>query len=319
MHIPEPGRWLGVPPERGRLAVGVTTKNRPDSLRRCLASLALLHELDLLSELIVVDDASEIPIESAFADLPLAVSARLRVVRQGLGNIVGRNTIVRMARAPFVLLLDDDTQITSGDPIREALAILERSPDVGAIALAQASTDGSPWPPSAQPSTATHPCVVAAFIGFAHIVNRDVFLNVGGYRESFHFYGEEKEYCLRLLDKGYRVIYLPRALVVHAPDAAGRSASRYVRYVIRNDCLGALYNEPMPLPLLTVPLRLSRYFAMCRNGGVSDPGGFVWIVREILAALPTLGRERHPVTWSSLRRWRSLRRSPPPFEPRVAQ
>jgi hypothetical protein len=41
---------------------------------------------------------------------------------------------------------------------------------------------------------------VASFIGFAHLVRRDVFLALGGYREDFVYLGEEKEFCLRLLD-----------------------------------------------------------------------------------------------------------------------
>ena len=84
-----------------------------------------------------------------------------------------------------------------------------------------------------------------------------MFLALGGYRESFVFYGEEKEYCLRLLDRGYRVVYLPDALVVHAQDAGGRTPQRYLRYVTRNDCLNALYNEPLWRAAWLVPARRS--------------------------------------------------------------
>ena len=47
-------------PERVALTVGVTTRNRPQSLRRCLASLDLVG--DALAEVIVVDDSSDVPV-----------------------------------------------------------------------------------------------------------------------------------------------------------------------------------------------------------------------------------------------------------------
>jgi hypothetical protein len=102
------------------------------------------------------------------------------------------------------------------------------------------------------------------------------------------------------------------------PDVAGRSAARYLRYVIRNDCLSALYNEPLPLPLATVPLRLLRYATMRRHGRVDDPGGLSWILRELAGALPEAFRNRRPVAWRTFMRWRKLRVSPPPFPLRSA-
>ena len=58
-----------------RLTVGVVTKNRPASLRECLVSLAVLG--DALSEVIVVDDTSDAPIDVAVMNVPSAVSGKL--------------------------------------------------------------------------------------------------------------------------------------------------------------------------------------------------------------------------------------------------
>ena len=106
-------------------------------------------------------------------------------------------------------------------------------------------------------------------------------LAVGGYRESFEFYGEEKDFCLRLIEAGYRTVYLPDALVVHEPDQAGRSQQRYLRYVTRNDCLTALYNEPLRRLAWLLPARLALYFRMRRAWKTDDPWGWAWILREL--------------------------------------
>jgi GT2 family glycosyltransferase len=192
--------------------------------------------------------------------------------------------------------------------------VLARSPGVGAVAFAQADAEGRPWPAGMQPSTSAAPCVVAAFIGFAHLVRRDLFLSLGGYRESFHFYGEEKDFCLRLLHSGYRVAYLPDALVAHVPDMGNRSRAKHLRHLVRNDCLSSLYNEPWPLAILSLPIRLARHRSMCRAGHFKDPGGFRWIVSGLIATFPDVWRHRTPVSWESIKRWRALTRAPQPFE-----
>ena len=146
-----------------------------------------------------------------------------------------------------------------------------------------------------QPSPVDYRCYVPAYIGCAALLRRSAFVKLGGYQESFHFYGEEKDYCLRLLDAGYDVVYLPDARVAHVPDPAGRSDSRYLRYVIRNDCLSALYNEPLPMAVITAPIRLARYAAMHRHSGDDDPGGLRWIVGELIAAMPAVWRDRRAI------------------------
>jgi GT2 family glycosyltransferase len=300
------------------LTVGIATRNRPDALRRCLASIALID--DLVTEVIVVDDASDPPNDPVLRQVPGAIAKKTRIIElpQGLGYIIGRNRMMRLAANEAVLMLDDDAYLIDAEAVRRASDVLRRHPDVGAVACAQAEADGSPWPAAMQPSPVEYSCYVPSYIGCAALLRRSAFVTLGGYQESFHFYGEEKDYCLRLLDAGYDVVYLPDARVAHVPDQAGRSDSRYLRYVIRNDCLSALYNEPLPMLLITVPIRLARYAVMRRHGGVNDPGGLRWIVGELIAALPRVWRDRKSMRWASIRRWRRLRRAWPAFVSRRA-
>ena len=291
-----------------RLTVGITTRNRPASVARCLESLRLIEHL--APEILVFDDASDVPVASALPPQP-----RLRIIRddRGPGNIVGRNTLMAQASADAVLLLDDDAALLEAAGVERALAILSGDEEVAAVAFAQANEDGRPWPETMQPARGQSPRYIAAFIGFAHMLNREVFLRLGGYRASFVFYGEEKEYCLRLLDRGFRVVYLPDALVVHAQDAAGRTPQRYLRYVTRNDCLNALYNEPLSRVVWLVPARLALYFRMRSQWKVTDPAGLRWVLTEVAANAGAAWRARKPVSRSTLAAWRQLRDGPAPY------
>lgn len=288
-----------------RLAVGITTKNRPDALGACLASLDVLRGLG--PEILVFDDGSEPP-----ADGVAAAAVMLRDEGEP-GYIVGRNRLVHAASAPSVLLLDDDTKVFSRESIEQALAVLEGDPRVGAVAFAQAEADGRPWPSAMQPSPVAYPCIVPSFIGFAHLLRRDVFLALGGYREDFIYYGEEKDFCLRLIDAGYRTVYLPDARVGHIPAATGRSQTRYLRFVVRNDCLNALFNDPFPRVLWTVPVRFLLYFRMRRGWRIRDPWGWLWIARELASHASNRVFPRRPVTRATIRLWQGLKKAPIPY------
>jgi len=298
-------------PDSVAITVGIATRNRPQSLLRCIKSLALIG--DLVTQIVVADDSSEVPAAHVLTTVDLATAAKLQVIRHegSPGPIAGRNAIMKRAKNDYVLSLDDDAYLLEGAGIRRAVALMDGHPAIAAVACAQAEANGAPWPAGMQPAPVTYACTVPAFIGFAALIRRAAFHEVGGYREPMHYYGEEKDLCVRLWHAGYQVVYLPDVRVAHVPDPAGRSQARYVRYAIRNDCLFALYNEPLPLPFVSVPIRLARYFSMSR--GQADPGGLGWIIRDLARQLPVVLGARRPVTWKSLRQWRRVQRTSPAF------
>ena len=294
-----------------RLTVGITTRNRPEAFRRCLASLTALS--DLCPEVIVFDDASTPAVADQIGSWTLRPAVRTIRDDGAPGYIAGRNRLVQEAGAPVVLLMDDDAAVLEGEAIRGALQLLEADASVGAIAFAQCDAAGKPWQEGMQPARSHMACRVPAFIGFAHLVKRDVFQTIGGYRETFEFYGEEKDFCLRLIDAGYQTIYLPDALVIHEPDRAGRSQQRYLRYVTRNDCLTALYNVPFTRLTWLLPARFALYFRMRRDWQIRDPLGWLWILRELAGHANTVIRDRAPVSRDTIATWKRLRESPEPY------
>jgi GT2 family glycosyltransferase len=89
-------------PPQHEASVVICTRDRPDELRRCLASLP--QQTLRPREVIVVDNAS---IDSRTRDVALAAGAiYLREDRPGLD--IARNTGARRASAPIVAYTDDD-------------------------------------------------------------------------------------------------------------------------------------------------------------------------------------------------------------------
>jgi hypothetical protein len=105
----------------------------------------------------------------------------------------------------------------------------------------------------------------------------------------------------------------PDALIAHVPDRAGRSDSRYVRFAIRNDCLFSILNEPLPLPLVSIPIRLRRYTKMAAGIEAGDAGGLRWLLAELWRVFPDAWRQRRAVSWKTMRSWRRLGRTVVPY------
>jgi GT2 family glycosyltransferase len=230
-----------------------------------------------------------------------------------MGTAAGKNTIAHRAAAPYLLSLDDDACLIGDAAVREALDVLRRDASVAAVAFAQADEHGRKFPTAQQPAAADLPCYVPAFIGFACLIARARLLEIGGYRAAFVIHGEEREVCLRWLDRGLHVVYLPGAAVAHIADGANRDPRVYVRHVMRNDCLAALYNEPFARAICIVPYKLWSFTRMRAGLPDGDPGGLRWLLRELARSAPAIWRERRPVKWRTLREWRRLRTFCPPY------
>lgn len=100
--------------------VVIPTRDRPRYLREAVESVLRQTHTDF--EVVVVDDAGELPVE-------LPSDSRIRVVRhpRRKGPGAARNTGIREARGRFVTFLDDDDLYTA-DRLASALTTLERSP-----------------------------------------------------------------------------------------------------------------------------------------------------------------------------------------------
>lgn len=107
------------------VSVIIPTHNRPELLLEAIESL--LQQTRSNWEMIVVDDASIIPVE-IFDD------PRIRVVRHewAKGGAASKNTGIALARAPVLAFLDDD-DLYAPSYLERALGVLVRYPDLDTI------------------------------------------------------------------------------------------------------------------------------------------------------------------------------------------
>jgi GT2 family glycosyltransferase len=199
----------------------VPTRNRHKALHETLDSLSKLHDAAKSEcEIIVVDNASELPVRTAMAD-----HSRLRVHIVRLGGNIGaaaRNVAATQAQDEWLVMLDDDSH-----PLDlNFIGVLEAAAaDVAAIGADIVLPDGS----------REQGGLPEVIIGCGTAIRRDAFLAVGGYDATFDYYAEEYDLCAKLIQGGWRIEHDARFRVLHRKIVTGRDFNRIVHRLVRNN------------------------------------------------------------------------------------
>ena len=278
-------------------SIVIVTRNRKAVAEKAVAS-ALAQEGDL--EVLIVDDGSTDDttpyLRDRFPDPRLAVH---RFERQE-GYIVQRNRGANLARASVIYSIDDDAVFDHPRVLRDTLHWFDH-PRVGALLIPfhNVGSDGREqlMTPLAPGDGRTH--VTNSFIGTAYGVRRDVFQRLGGFQEALYHWGEESEFCLRLLAAGFVVAVNTRPHIRHFPGSvAGKYTRQVNRYLYRNRLLTLWWNAPT---LYVAPL-LAMQTALALKQGVTHPRDLPTVIEGLTMGLATM-----------VRSWRTRRAIPRPF------
>jgi GT2 family glycosyltransferase len=232
------------------LSYCVVNTNGREFLLACLDAIERTSPPDLEMEVLVLDNASDDG--SAEAIRALDRDIRLIALDRRTGKAANDSRLLDEARGEFCLLLNEDTEVQPG-AVPALLGAL-RSDRRAAVAGAQLlSPEGRPVPcawrlPSVETALAgavfLHRRVTVESGGegtrsvgwvqsSAMLVRREAARQVGGFDPDYFVYSDETDFCTRLGDAGWRILYVPSALAIHhdqmAQDAAG-AERRIVEY-----------------------------------------------------------------------------------------
>ena len=196
--------------------------------------------LDL--EVIVIDNAST----DGSADMVRAEFPTVQLVanQENRGFTAANNQGLALSRGRYVLLLNPDTEIV-GDALTTMIRYLDAHPQVGVLGPQLRYPDGS-----LQSSRRRFPTLATALVestivqewsadnrvlqryymsdtaddliqpvdwlvGACLLARHQVYEQVGGLDEGYFMYSEELDWCRRIKDAGWEIVYLPSAMVIH--------------------------------------------------------------------------------------------------------
>lgn len=222
--------------KKGKISILIPTKNNLKILKRCIESI--LNKTTYSNfEIIVIDNQSEDKRTLKFYQ-SLSKEDKIRILRydKPFNYSAMNNWAISLAQGDAVLFLNDDTEVITPEWLEVMLGCLEQ-PKVGAVGVKLLYPDG----------TIQHAGVVMGPGGCAeHVFKgldgnasgyldrailqqdylvvtaacmmtwKEVFFNLGGFDEvNLPINFNDVDYCLKLREAGYRVIFTPYVELYH--------------------------------------------------------------------------------------------------------
>ncbi len=216
------------------VSIIIPNKDQSEALKKCLDSIR--EKTSYWNyEIIIVENNSEEP--ETFAFYKKIAGEKIKIVTwEGEFNYSAINNFgVRHARGDYLLLLNNDVEIINGDWLTEMLSHCQRKevgivgaklyyPDntiqhagiiIGIGGVAGSVFVGLPRAFSGYLHKASIQLDLSAVTAACMLVKRSVFEQVGGLEEKLKVAFNDVDFCLRVREKGYLVVYDPYAELYH--------------------------------------------------------------------------------------------------------
>ncbi len=222
-------------PEPVDLIVSIVNHNNRELLRQCLRSV-LENSGRMRTEVFVVEnasaDGSSQMVKKEFPGVKLIANG------EPMGFSANHNQVLRQASARYVLVLNDDTVVLAG-ALDRMVEFMDDNPRAGAVgckildehgavqhscfdfySLRSVFLDYCLFPGRfkqdrllgiSDPQGAEVDWVLGACI----LLRREALEEVGLLDESLFMYSEEVDWCFRAKQKGWQVLFVPDAEVIH--------------------------------------------------------------------------------------------------------
>jgi len=253
------------------LSIIIVNYKTQELTSNCVDSIIKSNTRGLDYEIIVVDNASEDgSIEAIEKQFP-----QVRTIKnqENLGFSKANNMGIKIAEGDYILLLNSDT-IVEFNTLKEALQFIKDHKHTGAlgckILLPSGKLDAAckrsfPTPANGiyhslnldmafpdnvrlgaynltyadENKTSSIDCIMGAFM----MVPRKVIDEVGMLDEDYFMYGEDVDWCYRIKNAGYQIMYYPEVRIFHHKKASGIGKRNPKVIEAFYDSMGIFYNK----------------------------------------------------------------------------
>jgi N-acetylglucosaminyl-diphospho-decaprenol L-rhamnosyltransferase len=232
------------------LSIIIVNWNGGSLLARCIETIAGSAP-KVTYEIVIVDNASAddslVQLHANEVAAPMIASEQIRIVvnSENRGFGAANNQAFALTKSPYVFLLNLDTEVPPGT-IDTLLQKLNSDPKIGACGPRMLNPDGSlQVSVFFNPPRVWHTLMSQLWLyhllperirgelllgwhwkhdrersvpmlgGAAILARREMIEDVGGFDERFHMYAEDNEWCWRITQSDWRLMFVPEATLFH--------------------------------------------------------------------------------------------------------
>ncbi|MCJ7804275.1 glycosyltransferase family 2 protein, partial [Patescibacteria group bacterium] len=239
--------------EKIDLSIIIVNYNTKDFLKKCLESLQpAIGKTSFRTEIIIADNGSTDGSVEYLEEVKKNKDWQIKVIQnnENLGFAKANNLALKKAQGHYILFLNPDT-IVQKETLKTMIKFMDENPKVGAATCRVELTDG-------QLDQACHRGFPTAWNAFCYfsgleklfpkskifagysltflpldkiheidagagaflIVRREAGEPLGWFDEDHFWYGEDLDFCYRLKQKGWKVMFVPTTKIIHWKGAA---------------------------------------------------------------------------------------------------
>lgn len=234
------------------VAIILVNYNGADDTIECIKSLSTIEDVEY--EIVVVDNKSTDDSVDKLKGYQRFSKFVLLEADFNNGFAAGNNIgITYVKNADYYLLLNNDT-VVKPDFLTRLLCGIKTNPGCGAAIskILYYSHPDTIWYAGGSFNTRTarsehyrfnqrdtmkaEPSQKVTFAsGCCLCVSREVIRKIGMLNESFFLYEEDTEYCYRIVDAGFDIIYVPDSVIYHkVSSSTGQGSPMSQYYTVRN-------------------------------------------------------------------------------------
>jgi N-acetylglucosaminyl-diphospho-decaprenol L-rhamnosyltransferase len=226
----------------------VVNTNGRDALLVCVEAIERTHPAGVAHEVLVLDNASDDG--SAEAVRAAGRGVRLIALERRTGKAANDTRLLQEARGRYCLLLNEDTELMDGCT-RALLDALEGDPNAAAAGAQLITPEGRPTACAWRLPDVAWALAAAVFlhnrvavqsrgtevreVGWAQssalLVRRTAAEEVGWFDPAFFVYSDETDFCKRLRDTGWAILFVPQGRAIHHDQLSTDSAAMSRRIV----------------------------------------------------------------------------------------
>ena len=272
-------------------------------------------------EIIVVDNHSQDGLRERISERRAGI--KLIELPENGGACVARNAGARAASGDILVILDDDAGFLSPLELSKLVEIFDKRPDVHVVAFricdpATGELCLRDWcHPHYWKEFADTEFETDHFGEGASALRREVFEKTGGYYERLFYGAEGLDMELRVMDRGFKIIYTPHVRVWHEMSGEARTNHRQYYYFTRNFIWMAYKDYPFWAGARFLAFKLAMMLYLTVRAG--SYRSFLEGIWDGVTGLRRIHQDRKPISRATMKRWLNLEKGRPGLVTRMAR